>query len=123
MPNIVEIMKYIDKIRIILYFMFSDGGEMVLRCASIALRESLNTRVIRITNSLFREVIPCFGDRNSLFFGREGNHVQYIGISARIGVTKHQNGEKFMKFPVIFPVLRESAAQPTPVRSSSPRPD
>jgi len=71
-------------------------------------------------NSLFQVMnfpvrtseIPCFL--------ASGISRQHPGIAPRFDARRRQNGRKFCKFPVIFPVLREFAHHDQPAAACSP---
>jgi hypothetical protein len=52
--------------------------------------------------------IPCSRQENSLFRFEQGICMQKLRIAALFGMNERPDSRKSCKFPVIFPVFRES---------------
>jgi hypothetical protein len=59
-------------------------------------------------NACFNGSIPCFYKKYSLTRSKQGTATKDLEIVASFYIDNRKNSRKVMKFPVIFPVLRES---------------
>jgi hypothetical protein len=62
---------------------------------------------VRTCNSLFRRMNSLLGRKRFPVPGKQGICAQRTGIAARMDLSNRRIGQKFAKFPVIFPVVRE----------------
>jgi hypothetical protein len=66
----------------------------------------------RTTSSRSAEPIPCYGKRIPCFAAEQGIASKALGLLPEMTLRLAKSikkGQKFAKFPVLFPVLRESS--------------
>ena len=65
----------------------------------------------RTMNYRSGEPIPCYGEKNPCFAAEQGIACKALGLLREMTVRLAKSikkGQKFEKFPVLFPVCRES---------------
>src|ERR1700686_4576105 len=70
----------------------------------------------RTLNSRSGEPIPCYGEKIPCFAAEQGIASKALGLLREMAVNlvkMVKKGQKIAKFPVLFPVFRESGPKPT----------